>query len=134
MHNKKFEVRNFDIGRELFTIHPIKTRWRLPVSSYFSTFFFYEIIYILLTVIKVTFLNSVNIYLQDVPVISVRLVVISVSFLVISVIPGDFGNSWHRTASGNRKQMAQISNDVDWKCTLCYFGSNNCSVSITVEY
>ena len=48
-----------------------------------------------MTVIIVTFLNPVNIYLQDVPVISVRLVVISVSFLVISVIIGDFGNSWH---------------------------------------
>ena len=32
------------------------------------------------------------------PVISVRLVVISVSFLVISVILGDFGNSWHPKA------------------------------------
>ena len=67
----------------------------MATSGFFVFFliFFDEIISILLTVIKVTFLNSVNIYLQDVPVISVRLVVISVSVLVISVIPGDFGNS-----------------------------------------
>ena len=85
--------RNF--GRELFTIpHSIKTRWRLPVSSYFSHILWFKSI--LLTVIKVTFLNRVNIYLQDVPVISVRLVVILVRFFVISVIPGDFDNSWHR--------------------------------------
>ena len=61
----------------------------------FSHIFFDKSIRILLTIIKVTFLNPVNIYLQDVPVILVCLVVISVSFLVISVIPGDFGNSWH---------------------------------------
>ena len=70
----------------------------MATSGFFVFFhiFFDEIISILLTVIKVTLLNSVNIYLQDVSVISVRLVVISVSFLVISVIIGDFGNSWQR--------------------------------------
>ena len=67
----------------------------MATSGFFVLFhiFFDEIISISLTVIKSTFLNPVNIYLQDVPVISVRLVVISVSFLVISVIIGDFGNS-----------------------------------------
>ena len=43
-------------------------------------------------VIKVMFLHPVNIYLQDVPVISVRVVVILVIF---SVNLGDFGNSLH---------------------------------------
>ena len=42
--------------------------------------FFDEIISILLTVIKVTFLNPVNIYLQDVLLISVCLEVILVFF------------------------------------------------------
>ena len=39
-------------------------------------------------------LYHVNIYLQYVPVISVYLVVSSASLLVISVILGNFGNSW----------------------------------------
>ena len=39
-----------------------------------------------------SFLNPVKIYLQDVPVISVRLVVILVSFLVIFGNFNDFGN------------------------------------------
>ena len=62
----------------------------MATSGFFVFFHIFvdEIINILLTVIKVTFSNSVNIYLQDVSVISVGLVVISVSFF------GDFGNSW----------------------------------------
>ena len=68
----------------------------METSSFFVFFphYFDKIISILLTVIKVIFLNPVNIYLQDVPVISVSLVMITVRvFLVISVILGDFGNS-----------------------------------------
>ena len=95
----------------------------------FFHIFFDEIISILQTVIKVTFLNSVNIYLQNVPVILVHLVVISVSFLVISVIPGDFGNSWHRvrrrrdvTQHGvrQRRSMAWWSRLPTTKQTPCW--------------
>ena len=56
-------------------------------TSGFFVFFTYSLIQKHITDSNKSYiLNRVNIYLQDVPVISVRLVVILVSFLVISVI------------------------------------------------
>ena len=77
--------------------------------------FFDEIISILLTVIKVTFLNPVNICLQDVLLISVWWVVILVSFLVI------FGNSWHTTWPGCDSGWKWV--DLELNRNRCLFGT-----------